>query len=398
MKKTVPYPKTGFLLLMAFLTGFQLCSATPVSAAVDTQPPTVPTKLSSANITHTSISLTWTAASDNTGVKGYHLYRDGKKILTTSKTGHTNNDLVPGRKYSYMVRAYDAAGNVSCDSEILYVSTRGDVEVPTAPGSPAVTSRDHTTITLTWSPSTDNTSIKRYEIYCLDRKIASTSATCYTCKGFTPGQTYIFTVKACDIGGNYSLPSRSITAATLPDLEGPSAPAGLKASSVSGTEIVLAWSPSSDNVKVKSYAVYKDGNRLGSTSRTTYTCKGLEPGKSYTFTVRAYDTVGNPSGDSSPLKTATQKDLEAPSAPTGLKTNPAKGSSVSLSWNASTDNIKVKGYHVYCNNIRVATTTRTGCSIKRPAGFGLDSYHVKAYDLAGNLSPSSNRVTVLKLR
>jgi chitodextrinase len=60
----------------------------------------------------TTISLGWTPARDNTGVKGLSVFRDGKKLLSTSKTSYTNTDLVPGRKYTYTVKAYDAAGNI----------------------------------------------------------------------------------------------------------------------------------------------------------------------------------------------------------------------------------------------------------------------------------------------
>jgi chitodextrinase len=398
MKAHTSNRKSGLLWLVSLLLFLQFCMTGAASAATDTQPPTAPGQPAVININYTSISLCWAAASDNTGVKGYHLYRDGKKILTITKTSYTNTDLVPGRKYSYMVRAYDAAGNVSSDSAVVHVTTKSDMEAPSTPGTPSVLSRDFTTVGLTWNPSADNTSVKCYEIYCGDRKVASTSATYYVCKGLTPGQTYAFFVKALDIAGNYSMPGNSVSAATVSDNAAPSVPSGLKASSITGTEITLTWSPSMDNVKVKGYELFRNGSKLGTTSKTTYCSKGLDPGKSYTYVVRAIDSVGNISGESSPLATTTQKDLEAPTAPTGLKTKSIKGSSVSLTWNASTDNIKVKGYHIYCNGIRVASTTRTGSTVKSPAGLGLGVYYVKAYDLVDNVSVSSNKVTVIIIK
>lgn len=287
---------------------------------------------------------------------------------------------------------------MSNDSTSITPATKNDTQVPSIPGALAVFSTNYTSITLTWNPSTDNTSIKSYEIYCNSRKTAATSATYYACKGLTPGKTYTFFVKAYDIAGNYSVQSNSISAATVSDNAPPSIPSGLKTSSITATEVNLTWSPSSDNVKVKGYDIFCDGSKIGSTSKTSYCSEGLVPGKSYTYTVRAIDSVGNISDNSSPLKITTQKDLESPTAPAGLKVNSVNGSSVSLTWNASVDNIKVKGYQVFCDSFKIATTTRTYCTVKSPVGLGLDVYWVKAYDLVDNISGSSNCVTVINLK
>lgn len=398
MKKVKLCLKTGVTFLIASVLLLQPCITISAFAATDTQPPTIPRGLTASNITYTSILLNWTAASDNTGIKGYQVYRDGKKITTTKKTTYTNVDLVPGRKYTYSIRAYDAAGNVSGDSATVNVATKNDTQAPSTPGALAVSSTAHTAIALTWNSSTDNTSIKGYEIYRSGRKVAATSGTCYTCKGLTPGTTYTFFVKAYDIAGNYSLQSNSISAATVSDNTAPSVPGGLKTSSITETEANLAWSPSSDNVKVKGYEIFRDGSKIGTTSKTSYCSKSLTPGKNYTYIIKAVDTSGNVSGNSIPLKITTQRDLDAPTAPTGLKVNSVKGSSVSLTWNASTDNIKVKGYQILRNGFIIATATRNHCTVKSSSGLGFDVYCVKAYDLSDNLSDSSNKVTVIKLK
>lgn len=379
---------SGILLLQTIMP-FQ------VFAEADRQPPTVPEKLIAAQVTETTVTLNWAASSDNKGVRGYYVYRDGRKIKSISKTSFTNTNLIPGQKYTYTVRAYDAAGNVSDYSQPLVQAARNDMQNPTQPAEPVILSKTHTSITVSWKASSDNTSVKGYEIYCNDKKVSTTTSTYYAVKSLKPGVQYSLYIIAYDAAGNLSKKSNTITAATNTDEQAPSIPAGLKTSSVTGIEIDLVWTASTDNVKLKNYEVFCNGIKLASSTKTSYSHKKLLPGKSFTYTVRAVDAAGNISGMSSELKISTPADREAPSAPAGLKVKSATKSSASLSWSASKDNLMVKGYKVYCNGIEVADTTKTHYNAKSPFRLGLDVFYVKAYDLAGNLSESSNRVTVI---
>lgn len=400
MKRIKYFVRCGTILLIIFSMLCQTCmaegacgKAAAASTAPDTRSPTAPKELTVTNRTHTAISLSWAEAYDNTKVTGYQIFRDGKKIASTSKTVYTNTDLFPGRKYAYVIRAYDAAGNVSESSTVLDVTTINDIKDPSVPGNLTVSATTYTSISLTWKSSTDNIGIKGYEVYCNDKKIASTSNTYYESKKLTPGTTYTFSAKAYDKAGNYSAQSNRVTTTTTSDVTAPSSPNGLKASSVTETEVSLTWSPASDNVQVKEYSIIRDGIKIGTTSKTSYCSKSLIPGKSYTYTVRASDISGNLSGSSSPLKVTALKDLQAPTAPTGLKINTVKGSSVSLTWTASTDNAKVAGYQIFCNGLVIATAARTSRTVKSPFGLDSDTFWIKAYDQSGNLSGSSNTVT-----
>lgn len=384
-----------FLLLLSVL------SVIPVKAAgaaevqkLDTQPPEAPKGLAVAGKTCTSVSLSWTGSSDNVKVKGYYIYRDGKKIITTSKTYYTNSDLIPGRKYTYAVRAYDTAYNISDVAGITAV-TDPDDKPPTVPENLSLSAHDYTSVNVSWNPSTDNTSVKGYEVYRNGSRVASTTATGYTVKGLLPGTTYSFYVKAYDIAGNYSGQSGSIPGSTLPDTKAPEKPSGLKGTSVTETQITLMWSPSSDNVRVKGYEVYCNGEKKGTAAKAIYTAKNLIPGKSYSYTVVAFDTVGNRSVRSEPVEIMTLMDDEKPSAPTGLKAVKTKGSSVSLKWDASSDNTKVNGYIIYCNGMELAKTKKTSRTVTNKLKPVIGIYWVKAYDLAGNFSDASNKLTVI---
>lgn len=83
---------------------------TPV---VDTQAPTAPTNLATSNPTSNTISLSWTASTDNVGVTGYDIYKDGILYSTVTGTTATVSGLNPSTTYNFYVIAKDAAGNAS---------------------------------------------------------------------------------------------------------------------------------------------------------------------------------------------------------------------------------------------------------------------------------------------
>ncbi|MFH6971772.1 endonuclease [Flavobacterium petrolei] len=89
----------------------------------DAQAPTAPANLVSSAKTTTSISLSWTASTDNTAVTGYNVYMDN--VLKTTVTGLTTTitGLTAATAYSFNVKAKDAAGNISAPSNILSVTT-----------------------------------------------------------------------------------------------------------------------------------------------------------------------------------------------------------------------------------------------------------------------------------
>src|SRR5262249_28462027 len=93
---------------------FSASGGTPVlpPPAGDTQAPTAPSGLWQSNSTATSMTLSWTASTDNAGVAGYNVYRNGTKVATTTAA----SSIVSGTcatSYTLAVEAYDAAGNTS---------------------------------------------------------------------------------------------------------------------------------------------------------------------------------------------------------------------------------------------------------------------------------------------
>jgi len=89
----------------------------------DTTAPSAPTGLTVTGTTSSSVSLSWTAATDNVGVTGYTVYRGSTAVATVTGTSYTDTGLTASTAYSYTVKAKDAAGNVSAASSAVTATT-----------------------------------------------------------------------------------------------------------------------------------------------------------------------------------------------------------------------------------------------------------------------------------
>ena len=96
------------------------------ASAPDTQAPSAPTNLAASNVAQTSLTLTWTASTDNVGVTGYDVYSGSTNIGTTTTTSANVTGLTANTAYSFSVKAKDAAGNVSPSSNVVNVTTLAD--------------------------------------------------------------------------------------------------------------------------------------------------------------------------------------------------------------------------------------------------------------------------------
>ncbi|WBU39146.1 RICIN domain-containing protein [Homoserinibacter sp. YIM 151385] len=95
-------------------------SASGATTVVDTQAPTAPGNVTAGPATNstngTQARIAWSASSDNVGVTGYRVYRDGVLAASTSSLSATVSGLTAGSTYTWTVRAVDAAGNISTAS------------------------------------------------------------------------------------------------------------------------------------------------------------------------------------------------------------------------------------------------------------------------------------------
>src|SRR6185436_16269826 len=140
----------------------------------------------------------------------------------------------------------------------------------------------------------------------------------------------------------------------------PAAPSGLTRSSATETSITLSWNASTDNVGVTGYSTFRNGTAAGNSATTSYTFSGLTCGTTYTLGVEAADAAGNVSTRSTlNAATAACADTAAPSAPSSLTRSAFTGTTITLSWSASTDNVGLGGYTAYRGTTAQGDTTST---------------------------------------
>src|SRR6267143_1734098 len=148
----------------------------------DTTPPSAPTGLTASAVSSSQINLSWTASSDNVGVSGYRVFRNGAQIATTSATSFTNTGLSPSTTYTYAVAAFDAAGNLSARSSPASATTPAapDTTPPSVPTGLTTNAVSSSQINLSWTASSDNVGVSGYRVFRNGAQIATTSATSFT--------------------------------------------------------------------------------------------------------------------------------------------------------------------------------------------------------------------------
>ncbi|MFJ7228204.1 discoidin domain-containing protein [Streptomyces tendae] len=179
----------------------------------DTQAPTAPANLAFTEPATGQIRLTWNESSDDTAVTGYDVYADGELLTSVAGDVTTYTDTRPAdTTVTYYVRAKDAAGNVSGNSNsVTRRADTGDTQAPTAPANLAFTEPASGQIKLTWGASTDNEGVTGYDVYANNklRKSVAGDVTTYTdTQPASANVTYF--VRAKDAAGNVSGDSNSV--------------------------------------------------------------------------------------------------------------------------------------------------------------------------------------------
>src|SRR5207248_1872202 len=185
------------------------CTSHPGSASAstpappDTTPPSVPTGLRATAVSSSQINLSWTASSDNVGVSGYRVFRDGAQIATTSATSFPNTGLSPSTTYSYTVAAFDAAGKLAAQHSSATATSSAPSPSTTLfrPTGLRATAVSSSQINLSWTASSDNVGVSGYRVFRDGAQIATTSATSFPNTGLSPSTTYSYTVAAFDAAG-----------------------------------------------------------------------------------------------------------------------------------------------------------------------------------------------------
>jgi hypothetical protein len=188
----------------------------------------------------------------------------------------------------------------------------------------------------------------------------------------------------------------------------PTPPGNLHAASITDTDIVLAWSASTDDNGAINYAVFFDDNPTPflTSGDTTFDVSlnraiGMIPGSTHTFQVRAEDSAGNHSFSNTLTTSFAPGDNTPPTAPQNLRVVSDTAAGIELAWDPSTDessfDYRVSG--APCGGSAVTVTHVLVPSISSDPVCGLGpggtyTFTVTALDEFLNASGPSNRLTV----
>src|SRR6266516_2990230 len=324
----------------------------------DTTSPSPPAGLTCAAAGSTGANLSWSASTDNVGVTGYIVRRNGVQVATPAATSYTDTGLSAATTYSYTVAARDAAGNVSANSTSASI-TIADTTPPSTPSGLTAAVAGSTGANLSWSASTDNVGVTGYIVRRNGVQVATPATSSYADTGLSAATTYSYTVAARDAAGNTSPDSTSVSVTTgsTADTTAPTTPTGLTAAAAGASGANLPWGASTDNVGVTGYIVRRNGVQVATPDMTSYADTGLSVG-TYSYTVSARDAAGKISANST-SGIVTLADTTPPTTPTGLTAAAAGSTGANLSWSASTDNVGVTAYILLRNGVQVATPATT---------------------------------------
>ena len=271
-------------------------------------------------------------------------------------------------------------------------STSLDTTSPSQPKNLAISNASGSSVSLMWSPSTDNLGVAGYGTYKDSAHVGGTVQPGANVGSLTCGTAYVFETDAVDVAGNRSTKASVVGSTTVcADSQAPTGPTNVAAISRTATSIALNWSASTDNVGVVGYGLYRGGVQTGTSASATGIFAGLTCNTNYTLAVDAHDAAGNRSSRTSVMVATTPcADTTPPTAPSGLASSNVTQTSLTLSWNAATDNVGVTGYDVYRNGIKTATVTSTSSNQTGLVCGTTYSLGVVVRDAAGNSSPQAS--------
>lgn len=283
-------------------------------------------------------------------------------------------------------------------------SAAGDRTPPTTPKNLRVTGMTPYSVSLAWTPSTDNSGNVTYTICCANvnsETFPGPASTHVYREGLEPGRTFTMRMFARDAAGNASKYSNTVTF-TLPRDTIPPAKPTVTVTDVGPTYISLAWSSVDESPKLW-FNVSMDGSQVISASRNTSANFGpLTPETTYTFVVQARDFGGNASPWSDPVMVTTEArdttDTTPPTTPANFRDNGMsfQDGETWLFWDKSTDDVDPQDfirYDVYVNGVFDHSLMGYNQTVVYGNAESENTFQVIAVDSAGNQSAPATLTT-----
>ncbi len=206
-------PNTSYTYTVSASDAAGNTSAQSVGLTMKTPPDTTAPTVPGGTISQTSRTMTsmviggWTQPSDNVGVTGYKIFRNGTQVGTSATTSFSDTGLAPGTTYTYTVAAFDAAGNTSAQtSPGVALATAPDTVAPTTIITSPATGATLSGSNLVTATATDNVGVTKVEFY-VDGVLKATDTTSpynftWDTTAVANGSSHTLTTKAYDAASN----------------------------------------------------------------------------------------------------------------------------------------------------------------------------------------------------
>ncbi len=346
---------------------------------------TAPGSFAAAPQSASQIKLTWTASTGGSGVAGYRVYRGGTLLTPNGTTAlsYVDSGLAVSTLYSnYTAVAYDTNGGKSPASVAASATTCARPSISSFSGATASSFQ----INLSWSAADScGLGLSSYKLYrdgSLVTTITTPSTTSYPDTGLGAASSHNYTLYAYDSGGNSS--SATATAGTypLPSIS------SFTAATNSSSNITLTWTATDNGGPGGlTYAVKRGSTALGCTA-SPCTDTGLSAGTSYTYTLTASDSKGDPANATASATTYRLPTVSVTA--TGVST-----SQIQVTWTGSdTGGPGIKNYTVYRGSTLLTCTTSPCNDTGLPANTRY-TYTVYIYDTANDVGSGTATGTTL---
>ena len=374
-----------FLIEVWAINKVDICSTVKqlIIEPIDNVAPDKPGVPTITNISNSGAQINWTPSTDNVAVTGYTITMNNNPPISTTSTQYTFTELEEATQYTVEIKAFDAAGNLSEPTTASFTTKH---LLPGNPGTPQVSKITHSSAELRWAASSGLD--VQYKVSLNGFLVAKTKEPFFTVTHLRSHSDYQVEVHAFNPGG-VSGPAATKFRTLL------ATPVNLRFSHLNG-RCRLAWNPvfgvlPSHEISINDRVFTTGPGRIGYSFRLSDLSPGPAPHQ-LSFKVRA-QLDGASSEESLLEKTLT--DDAPPNQPGAPIASDITDTSVTLTWEASSDNIGVTGYRVVLNGVLVFTTQEPRYTFTALTPGAYHYVFVRAQDKDGNLSAPS-RSTVFK--
>jgi len=196
--------------MRALILGCAALALGSTTALADSRAPSIPTNVSAVS-SGDSIQVQWDASSDDRGVVGYNVYRDGSYRVTVFDTRYTDYGVDRNRTYAYQITAYDEARNYTRGSERAQASLDGAAgaertssagnERPATPDRPSATVQDDGAVSLSWAAANG---AEGYNVYRDGRYVMTVRGTQWVDRTAESGGEHRYYLVSFSRGGRFS--------------------------------------------------------------------------------------------------------------------------------------------------------------------------------------------------